>query len=66
MTSNKSFNLISWNVRGMVTLAKQKQVITRLKQLKSLIHETHLLREGLVIVRRRGYGVNSQFEAFPS
>lgn len=53
MTSNKYFKLFSWNVRGMVKLNEQKQVITRLKQLKSFmvfIHETHFLREGLVIV----------------
>lgn len=59
MTSNKDFKFTSWNVRGMVKLTKLKQVITRLKQLKSsivFIQETHLLTEDLVKVRRRWPG----------
>ena len=59
MTSNKNLKFTSWNVRGMVKLTKLKQVITRLKQLKSsivFIQETHLLREDLVKVCRRWPG----------
>lgn len=45
MTGIKDIKFTSWNVRGMVKLTTLKQVITRIKELKSsivYIQETHL------------------------
>lgn len=51
--------MISWNVRGLRKLVKLKQVISRLKQLKTQIaflQETHLLSSELAPLKRRWPG----------
>lgn len=56
MTAIKDIKFTSWNVRGMVKLTELKQVITRLKQLKSsivFIQETHLLNEDLIKITKK-------------
>lgn len=56
MSSNLNLKFTSWNVRGMVTLTKIKQVLSRVKQLKSLVmyfQETHLLSDEVIKIKRR-------------
>lgn len=69
MTPNKTFKFTSWNVRGMVKLTKLKQVITRLKHLKSsivFIQETHLLRNDLLVKVQRRWPGKVLASCFPS
>lgn len=61
MPPNVDLNLTftSWNVRGMVKLAKMKQVLNRIKQIKSSVvylQETHLLLDEVIRVKRRWSG----------
>lgn len=56
---NVNLKFTSWNVRGLVKLAKVKQVITRLKQIKSSVvylQETHLLSDEVMKIKRRWPG----------
>lgn len=59
MSSNLNLKFTSWNVRGMGKLAKIKQVLSRVKQLKSLVvylQETHLLSDEVIKIKRRWPG----------
>ncbi len=59
MASNVNLKFTSWSVRGMVKLAKMKQVISRLKQFKSsdvYLQETNLLSDEVIKVKRRWSG----------
>lgn len=52
-------NMISWNVRGLRKIVKLKQVMSRLKQLKTqiaFIQETHLLSNEYIPLKRRWSG----------
>lgn len=57
--NESQITFISWNVRGLGKLSKLKQVMHRIKQLKSSIvflQETHLLNNDLLKIRRRWPG----------
>lgn len=58
MSSNVNFT--SWNVRGLVELAKMKQVLNRIKQIKSLVflvfQDTHLLSDEVIKIKKRWPG----------
>lgn len=59
MSSNVNLKFTSWNVRGLVKLAKMKQVLSRIKQIKSLVvylQETHLLSNEVIKIKRRWPG----------
>lgn len=52
-------NLRPWNDRGLLKLAKIKQVLSRIKQMKSLIlylQVTHLLSNEVIKIKRRWPG----------
>ncbi len=57
MINNAEINICSWNARGLNNLVKLKQVLGRLKQMKSKIiflQETDLLKEDIVESLRDG------------
>lgn len=57
MSSNVNLKFTSWNVRGMVKLAKMKQVLRRVKQINSSVvyfQETHLLSDEVIKIKRDG------------
>ena len=59
MSSNVNLKITSWNVRGVGKLAKMKQVLSRVKQLKSSVvylQETHLLSDEVIKIKRRWSG----------
>ncbi len=59
MTESIGVKFVSWNCRGLHTLSKIKQVMSRLKQLQSKIvflQETHLMPKDLCRIRNRWPG----------
>lgn len=59
MMNETKIIFLSWNVRGLGKIAKLKQVIYRLKQLKASVvslQETHLLSSDLLKIQRRWAG----------
>ena len=59
MADNQVCKLTSWNIRGLGSLVKIKQVMTRLKHLGSRIiflQETHLVPTEVIRIRRRWQG----------
>ena len=59
MAHNQLCKISSWNVRGLGSLVKLKQVMTRLKYLGSKIvflQETHLTSSEVIRLRRRWQG----------
>lgn len=56
---DSSIKITTWNVRGLGKLSKVKQVMTRLKHLKSTViflQESHLMSSDMLKVRRRWPG----------
>lgn len=59
MEQTSDIKITSWNVRGMRKLTKLKQVMARIKQLKSkiiFIQESHLTDSDIKSVERRWPG----------
>lgn len=59
MSGNSIINVSSWNVRGLNKIAKIKQVLGRIKQMKTTVcflQETHLLDKDLNRIRSRWPG----------
>lgn len=59
MNDDSSIKITTWNVRGLGILSQLKQVMTRLKHLKSAViflQESHLMTCDLLKVKRRWPG----------
>lgn len=59
MIKNSEITISSWNIRGLNNLVKLKQVMGRLKQMKSnivFLQETHLVKDDISRVTKRWPG----------
>lgn len=59
MADRQVCKVTSWNIRGLGSLVKIKQVMTRLKHLGSkiiLLQETHLVSTEVIRIRKRWQG----------
>lgn len=59
MSCTVNLKFTSWNVRGLVKLSKTKQILNRIKQIKSSVvylQETHLLSDEVIKIKRRWPG----------